>query len=177
MNEMEIGQQFSAGGENELAEVMNLYGEKLLRYATNILCNAQDAQDVVQEVFISAYEKRKSFDGKNLSAWLYKMTYNRSLNLLKKRKILFFYESKEIVAVSRESEKGISVETMQALQKLNPKERAVVYGRVMEDRSYEELSILTGSSTVALRKQYKRAKKKLANYLTECHTGKELTYE
>jgi len=86
---MELDQRFAMGGEHELEELIAHYGEKLMRYATSILYNHQDAEDVVQDVFISAYQSRAGFDGKNLSAWLYKITYNNSINKLKKRKLLF----------------------------------------------------------------------------------------
>ncbi len=176
MNETEIGQKFITGGESELTEIIHLYGEKLLRYATAIVCNYQDAEDVVQEVFLAAYQTRKNFDGKNLSAWLYKITYNRSINQLKKRKFLLFSEIKEQVS-PKEMDNGPSEEMLRALRRLKPKERAVIYGRIMDEISYEELSQRMGCSPTALRKQYERARKKLAGYLTAEFNQKEYGYE
>ncbi len=179
MSNPELGQRFCSGGEEELEEIINLYGEKLLRYATAILCDHQDAEDVVQEVFLAAYQSRSSFDGKNLSAWLYKITYNRSLNQLKKRKVFYFSEIRDKGVLPSEHI-GLSDETLRALKRLKPKERALLYGRIMEKQSYEELSHLLGRSPVVLRKQYERAKKKLAGYLTAKHPlgyGKEEKHE
>ena len=176
MNNTDLGQRFITGGEDQLEDVINLYGEKLLRYATAIVCDYQEAENIVQETFIVAYQNRTTFDGSNLSSWLYKITYNRSLNYLKKRKLFYFAEIHSEVAYSEE-DKGISDEVLGALQKLKPKERALVYGRIMEEQSYEELSKLTGSSPAALRKQYQRAKSKLVGYLTAEYNGKETKYE
>ena len=167
MCEMELGKRFAAGGEPELEEVINTYGKKLLRYATSILCNYQDAEDIVQGVFLSAYQNRSSFDGGHLSAWLYKITYNHCLNHLKKRKLLFF---SEIIGFREEAvdsfkEDVISDNVLSALKRLKVKDRALVYGRIMNEQSYEELSQIFGSSPAALRKQYERAKKKLLEYL------------
>ena len=162
--------------EDELAEIINLYGEKLLRYATTILCDYHEAENIVQEVFLSAYKNWNTFDGDNLSAWLYKITYNRCLNHLKKRKILFFYEIHSEIVLPEE-DTGLSDETLRALQKLKPKERALIYGRIMEERSYEELSQLTGSSVSALRKQYQRAKDKFVQYLNFEYCRKGSNYE
>ena len=134
MEDIEFGKKFVIGGEDILEEVINLYGEKLLRYATAILCDYQEAEDVVQESFIAAYQNRNKFDGENLSAWLYKITYNRSLNQLKKRKIFYFSEIHS-EAVLEEKDKGLSDETLRALQKLKPKDRALLYGRIMEEQS------------------------------------------
>ena len=54
-----------------------------------------------------------------------------------------------------------------ALLTLSPQERALVFGRVMEERSYEELSQMLGHSAATLRKRYERARHKLAWALTE----------
>ena len=54
-----------------------------------------------------------------------------------------------------------------ALSVLTPEERGLVFGRVMEGRSYEELSQIYGPSAAALRKRYERARKKLALALSD----------
>ena len=61
----------------------------------------------------------------------------------------------------------IGPELRAALSVLTPEERGLVFGRVMEGRSYEELSQIYGPSAAALRKRYERARKKLALALSE----------
>ncbi|MDR1540541.1 MAG: sigma-70 family RNA polymerase sigma factor [Clostridiales bacterium] len=176
MKNTDLEQRFIIGGEDELGEIISLYGEKLLRYATAILCDYQEAENVVQDVFLSAYQARASFDGGNLSAWLYKITCNRSLNQLKKRKVFYFSDIRS-EAVSPPDDAGMSDETLCALRRLAPKERALLYGRIMGEQSYEELARLSGCSPAALRKQYERAKNKLADYLAAKNHGKEPKHE
>jgi RNA polymerase sigma factor (sigma-70 family) len=175
MEDVEIGKRFLAGGEAVLEEVINIYGEKLLRYATTILCDYHEAEDVVQESFLSAYQNKNKFDGENLSAWLYKITYNRSLNQLKKRKILYF--SKLNSEATSEKDEELSDEILRALGKLKPKERALLYGRIMEEQSYEDLSQRTGISSATLRKRYQRAKDKLVKELNNEYGRKGFKYE
>lgn len=163
---MELDERFATGGEAELEELVRQYGEKLMRYSVSILYSHQDAEDVVQDVFFAAYQNRANFDGNNLSAWLYKITYNQSLDKLKgirRRKLLFFSDVKD--EPSYMEDRFSMPEIMEALEKLKPQERALLYGRVMNGHSYEELSQIMGSSPSALRKQYERVKKKAAKCL------------
>ena len=148
--------------ELQLDELVSTYGEKLLRYATSILYNHQDAEDVVQDVFISAYQNQSKFDGKNLSAWLYKITYNKSINKLKRRKFLFLVDIPKNT-IQEPQQSGFSDETLYALGLLKPQDRALLYGRIIEGYTYEELAEQMGKSPAALRKRYERAKKKLAD--------------
>ena len=167
VNDTELGKRFACGGEFELEEVIDIYGEKLLRYATSVLCNFHDAEDVIQQVFLLAYKSRSSFDGENLTAWLYKITYNNCMNKLKKRKLIFFRDVKNIKeeTVNPFEQASPSDDFLKALSKLSPQDRALVYGRIMDAQSYEELGAMLGKTPAALRKQYERAKKKLAGYL------------
>ena len=150
--------------EHNLDDLISNYGEKLLRYATSILYNHQDAEDVVQDVFISAFQNQSTFDGSNISAWLYKITYNKSINKLKKRKFLFWGDiPQNTVAAPQPS--GLSDDILYALSLLKPQDRALLYGRIMEGYSYDELSQQMSIPPSALRKRYERAKKKLADHL------------
>jgi len=167
MNNLELGKRFIHGDEAELEEVIDVFGDKLMRYATSILCNHHDAEDVVQRVFLQAYQNRRKFDGENLSAWLYKITYNHCMNHLKKRRLFFFSDIKDVadVMVNPFEESDMHENVLEVLCLLKTEDRALVYGRVIEEQSYDELALIFGKSPAALRKQYERAKKKLAEYL------------
>ena len=165
----------------EIEEIIQTYGEKLLRYATSILCHHQDAEDVVQQVFMLAYRDRSMFDGNNLNAWLYKITFNQCMNFKKKRKWFLFGD---IRTVREETENPFdeppeSDDFLAALERLKPEDRALLYGRIMDEKSYEELSEIFGKPPASLRKRYERAKKKLAGELNFWEGGRinEYKYE
>ena len=164
---MESETRFALGVEAELEKLVEIYSEKLLRYATSVLYNHQDAEDVVQEAFMSAYQSRSGFYGKNISGWLYKITYNACLDKIKakrRRKLFFFNDINEEPAVYMEDSLSMP-EIMEALKPLKPQERALLYGRIMNEQSYDELAQIMDSNPAALRKQYERVKKKAAKYL------------
>lgn len=88
----ELNNTFATGGEYELRCAVQLYGQPMLRYCHNILCDYFEAQDAVQMTFIKAYNKRNSFkNGTSLSAWLYRIAYTTCIDLLKRKNCCYFY--------------------------------------------------------------------------------------
>jgi len=150
----------------DIEKIMEQYSTKLLRYATSILYNHQDAEDVVQDVFITAFEKQDKFDGSNISAWLYKITYNKSINKLKRNKFLIFGQTLPEDTVTPEYT-GLDQNVLEAMKILKPEDRALLYGKIVEGYTYEELSEQMGKTSASLRKRYERAKKQVATYLTK----------
>lgn len=156
--------EFAIGGEYELGKAIEIYGQPLLRYCHNILCDYSEAQDAVQITFIKAYNKRTSFKRHtSLSAWLYRIAYTTCIDLLRKKRLLIF----NLHAQKKEENTYISEELKEALLTLSPGDRALVFSRVMDEKSYIELEEIYQVSAVALRKRYERAKIKLAKKLKE----------
>ena len=143
----------------EIEALVAQYSERLLRYATSIMYDYHEAEDIVQDVFMTAHAKMATFDGENLSAWLYKITYHKCLNRLKRRKVLPFAEV-PIPEIMTVADNGLSETTLRTLAKLKPQERALLYGRIIEEYSYDELALQMGMSAATIRKRYERTKKK-----------------
>lgn len=160
---------FSIGGEEELKSAIDIYGQDLLRYCHNITCDYHDAEEVVQIAFIKAYEKRRSFKpGTSLSAWLYRIAYTTAIDFIRKKKfqqIIFYKDFNKKHDCNENS--YISEELREALLKLSPKERALIFSRVLDEKDYGELESIYNASAQTLRKRYERAKKKLLVLLKE----------
>jgi len=166
-NKDDLGRKFSQGGEAELAEVIEQYGSRIFRYCFNTVCDYHAAEDITQQALIKAYKNRKSFRADaTLSTWLYRIAYNCCIDYIRKRRFFLpLFEVKETSYASDAAEEEFSPDVIEALLRLTPKERAVVYGRIIEEKSYSELAKISNISEVALRKRYTRAKQKLANAL------------
>ena len=83
-NEQTLLAQLRQDDEAAFDTLFRAYYEPLCRYATSILNNLDDAEDVVQQVFIKFWEQRTTLDVKwSVKAYLYKMVHNRSLNRLR----------------------------------------------------------------------------------------------
>lgn len=69
------------------AELVDQNSERIYRLALKMTGNSQDAEDVLQETFIKAFNHIESFEGRSkVSTWLYRIAVNESLMLLRKRK-------------------------------------------------------------------------------------------
>ena len=157
----QLNASFSDGGEIELNEAITLYGQNLMRYCHNILCDYHEAEDVVQMTFVKAYQKRHQFrSGSSLSAWLYRIAYHHCMDILRKLKLLFFLQKQE-------NDHHMSEEVKEALAKLSTMERALIFNRIIEERDYKELEVIYNLPAATLRKRYERARKKLSEQLIE----------
>jgi RNA polymerase sigma-70 factor, ECF subfamily len=67
-------------------ELLGRYEEKLYRLAMRFVRNESDAQEILQDVFLSAWRKLPGFEGRaQFGSWLYRVTVNASLMFLRSR--------------------------------------------------------------------------------------------
>lgn len=82
----EIAWNVQRGDIQSFGILVQRYETKMMRYAKRFLVGYEDAQDVIQEVFLKAYANLQSFDTKRtFSSWLYRIAHNELINALKKK--------------------------------------------------------------------------------------------
>jgi RNA polymerase sigma-70 factor (ECF subfamily) len=186
LNEQDMRLAFVKGDEDALECIVELYKHPLFRYCVTLMCNREDAEDALQETFIKAYEKRKRFDPeKPLLPWLYRLAYTTCVDAIRKRNryidLQLLLQKKEGPKEMQQVSIGqdiLSPQLYRVLSGLTVKERVLLYGRVFDDQSYKDLSLILNVSESALRKRYERLVLKLAQQLDfEKKTEKELSYE
>lgn len=164
------------GATSFVRKYQNFVFSTALRYLNSDL----DAEDVTQEVFIKAIDSIDKFRGdSSLKTWLYRITKNNCLNILRKKKVLSFfgmYKDQEIefdikdpaLAPNEVLEKQeFENRFLKVLAKLPEKQRETFALRYFDEMPYEEISKLLGTSTGGLKANYFQAVKKLANELKE----------
>jgi RNA polymerase sigma-70 factor (ECF subfamily) len=118
----------------------------LYNLALRLLANAQDAEDVTQTVFFNAFLKLRTFDARyRFFSWIYRMTVNESLNVLKRRKHTVALEDMPDIPApatdgATDGAAGAGDRVDQALMRLKPNDRAVVVLKHLESFSYEEIA-------------------------------------
>jgi len=76
-----------AGDDGAFEELVRRYRDRILALALHLSGNESEAEDITQEVFLKAYQKLDSFEGRShFFTWVYRMTVNRSLNSKRDRK-------------------------------------------------------------------------------------------
>ena len=73
--------------KGEFARVLDQNADRIYRLALKMVGNPQDAEDILQETFIKAFNNIDQFEGRSkISTWLYRIAVNESLMLLRSRK-------------------------------------------------------------------------------------------
>lgn len=153
---------FVQGEEWALEVIIQTYSAPLLRYCITILCNSEEAKDVLQDTFIKAYQKRKRFNpDTSLSSWLYRIAYTTAIDVLRKSKRRLKLMDKYRMEADNQNN-TISEPLRSILISLPVMDRALLYGRVIDEKSYSEMSLILNASEAALRKRFERLRSKLA---------------
>ena len=168
---MDIPMEIQAKDSADLEQSVIIHGNAILRYCHLLLGDYHEAQDVAQTTFLRAFYspggRRYSVD--NISPILYKIAYNCSMDILRRRKRFFNFLEREKhtapQAYTMPTDDGMSEEVSAALDVLSPKDRALVISRLVDGMDYDALSQIYNTSAATLRKRYERAKKKLADAL------------
>jgi RNA polymerase sigma-70 factor (ECF subfamily) len=80
-------ERLHAGDRQEFARMVDRYSNGLYRLALKMLGNSRDAEDVLQNTFLQAFQHLKEFEGRSsLSTWLYRIASNEALMQIRKRR-------------------------------------------------------------------------------------------
>jgi len=162
-------------------EIYKLYYKAMYNSSLRILNNTQEAEDVMQEAFLSAFDKIDSYKGEvSFGAWLKRIVVNKALDYLKRNKIDALPLDEKIDQLSEEEDKNDTIETensveeiKKAIEQLPSGYRIVLTLYLIEAYDHEEISEILNISASTSRSQYNRAKKKLILILKDC-TNKPL---
>lgn len=82
----EIAKRVQAGDTEQFGVLVQRYEDKLKRYGYRFLSSREHIEDIVQNVFLSAYVNFRSFDiARRFSPWIYRIAHNAYVNALKRR--------------------------------------------------------------------------------------------
>lgn len=182
MNEQELIQGLRAGDEAAFRYLVDTYRDRVYNTALGIVQNAEDAEDVSQEVFIQVYRSIGSFKGESkLSTWLYRIATTRSLDLLRSRKSkkrfgllqrLFGDGNEPVMELPDFNHPGVTLDRKEnaarlfkAINRLPENQKIAFTLHKLEDLSYQEVSQVMQTSLPAVESLMHRAKQNLKKML------------
>lgn len=184
LTDEELATRTQKGDRDAFGVLVDRYEEKLSRYGRKFLSREEDIEDMVQEMFIRAYQNIQSFDPKQrFSPWMYRIAHNTFVNELRRKSRSPFFtvdfdsfvghphadEVPERDAEAREMREMVA----KGLEQLAPKYREVLILFYEENLSYQEIAdvLQVPLGTVSVR--MKRAKEAL----TKAYATMKVTYE
>ena len=175
-NDKELIQRFRENRNYAFNLIVRKYQERLYWHIRKIVISHDDADDVLQNTFIKAYQGLEKFrEDASLFTWLYRIATNESLTFLKKERSRFFqpigdYQHQlERTLVSEPHFDGdeLQLKLHKAIILLPEKQRLVFNMKYFDEMKYEDMSAILGTSVGALKASYHHAVKKIKQYLTE----------
>ncbi|GAA0871272.1 sigma-70 family RNA polymerase sigma factor [Gangjinia marincola] len=156
----------------------NKYSEGMYYVAYRFLKDSFEAEDAMQEGFISAFSKLHQFTGDvTFGAWLKRIVINKSIDKLKAKKATLVSIDEGVMAVAEEDQgwevsEGIEMDHIKAeIEALPEKYRCAIMLFLVEGYDHEEISEILGITQVTSRTLVHRGKKKLINALQEVRYG------
>jgi RNA polymerase sigma factor (sigma-70 family) len=173
-----------AGDSDAFGTLVERYEPKLLRYGKKFLRAEEDIQDIVQDIFISAYRNIQSFDTKQrFSPWIYRIAHNAFANALRKKSRLPFFtiDFDTLLAhphstdmPERDSHEREMRELVEkGMETLAPKYREILILFYEEELSYKEIADVLQLPLGTVGVRVRRAKEALA----KAYAALNITYE
>ena len=170
------------GDQAAFGELVRRYQDRLFNTVYRLVGNAEDAQDVVQEAFLNAYQSLDSFKGDALFfTWLYRIAVNTAISLKRKQRVVLRIDAGrngepgiEPLDPSEVSRPGHALEQAEqetriqrALARLSAEHRAVLVMKDMEGQKYEMMAEVLGVPIGTIRSRLHRARLELREILEQ----------
>ncbi|WP_326762568.1 RNA polymerase sigma factor [Streptomyces phaeochromogenes] len=162
------------GDEDAFAVLVQRHAAALIRLATSLLGTGAEAEDAVQDAFLSAWRRLPEFQGRSsFGTWMYRIVTNRCLNVLRARKPVAPLEAAGDVPAAEHATSPARItegrdavrELGEALDLLSAEQRACWVLRELDGRSYEFVADTVGISQEAVRARVFRARRCLTQAL------------
>lgn len=160
--------------ERGFTAIIKKYQEKLYWHIRRMVVEHEDANDVLQNMFIKVWNGLENFrEDSQLYTWMYRITTNESLTFLeqqKKRSTVSFSNDENGLSNRLKAEKNFDINKAEwklqlAMQQLPDKQKAVFNLRYYDEMPYEEMSRVLETSQGALKASYHHAVKKIEEYI------------
>ena len=158
--------------KKSFSDIVSQYSEPLYWKIRHIVLNHDDANDILQNVFIKAWKNIDDFKNRaKISTWLYRIAINESLDFIRKQKSTAVIESDADNNIANrliadeyfDGDKTVAM-LQQAIATLPEVQRVVFNLRYYDEMKYSEMSKILNTTEGALKASYHIAVKKITEY-------------
>lgn len=171
ISDAELVNRCKGGDQDAFTALYHRHAKATYNSIYRIVGHVGEAEDLLQESFVSAYQQIGKFDNSNLfGAWVKRIGINKAISALRKKKVSLFELTDNFQPESEEqldeTEFEFKVEEVKkAIAQLPPGYRTIVCLHLIEDISQEEIAKILGITHATVRSQYHRAKASILKYL------------
>ncbi len=160
--------------EKAFTTIIKKYQEKLYWHVRRMVIEHEDANDVLQNIFIRVWNGLENFrEDSQLYTWLYRIATNECLTFLeqqKKKSAVSLSDVESGLSNKLRADKDFDANKLEwklqlAIQQLPEKQRIVFNLRYYDEMPYEEMSRALETSEGALKASYHHAVKKIEDYI------------
>ncbi len=172
--DVELVSEFKAGKIEGFNELVRRYQKKIYWVTRRIVGSHDEADDVVQDVFVKVYEKLADFRGDSeFYTWLYRIAVNTSFNTINKRKFkdLFSFDEVEMKPdLEQAADKFVLQEEYQtmlddAIATLPTQQKAVFQMRYFDELPYQDIAKIMNRSEGGVKANFFHALNKIRIYM------------
>lgn len=184
MSDQELIKQLKEGNESAFKIIVEKWQDMVFNTCMGLVQDANDAEDVAQEVFIQVYESVEQFKGESkFSTWLYRIAVTKSLDHLRKKKrkkrfaflqSLFGVNEEEVIQDPEFHHPGVKLENKEqaavlfkAISKLPDNQKAAFTLHKLEGLSYQEVAEALSTTVSSVESLMHRARGNLRKILTD----------
>ena len=164
---------------NEYENVVWAHKDTVHAYASSILRNRTEAQDVAQEALVRLWQRRDSVEPDGARPWLLRTAHNLCIDQIRKRKVRSETDDGD-ESFERQADDGPTPQALaesgelrreidRALEGLGEEDRAVIVMREMQQLPYDEIATVMNVPLGTLKARLHRAREKLRQRL--CRAG------
>lgn len=174
-----------AGNTGSFGELVLRYQDRLYNIAYRVVGNPDDAADVVQDAFVSAYQSLASFKGDSeFFTWLYRIAFNTAISQKRKKRPTASLDGRDGEVgyhppdVSTDVAPGAALERTEdervlaeAIAKLSDEHRAVLVLKDIDGSKYEDIAAALGIPIGTVRSRLHRARLELRHLIAPQSVG------
>ena len=153
------------GDDEAYMEIYRLFAPTLYGTALRMLSRVEEAEDVLQEVFVRLVERVDSVNPETAGGWLKRVTVNRCLDILRRRQRWRESELPEFTGGDFDNAGAARLDLARAIAKLPDRARAVFWLHEVEGYRHQEIAEALGVSTGSSKTQLFRARRLLRTWL------------